>query len=113
MGTRGIPTQTIPGGGPGPDEKPAREKTTAEGAAEDFIVPNAISQAAIAAFVEQALAADPIRTDWRASDQWSALNAAKINVPHHGDPRRGRPLRPHREPSQALRPASNTPTDSG
>ena len=68
-------------GGIGPKAKPARKKTTAAAAAEDFIVPGAISKAAIAAFVEQALAADPVKSDWRAVEEWAELDPAKVAVP--------------------------------
>jgi pimeloyl-ACP methyl ester carboxylesterase len=55
--------------------------TTAAAAAEDFIVEGGISQQAIEAFVAQALAADPVRADWRALEQWQALDAAAVTVP--------------------------------
>ena len=64
-----------------PAGAPAKKATTAEAAASDFIIPGNISQAAIDAFVEQALASDPVRTDWNASDQWNALDPAKVTVP--------------------------------
>jgi pimeloyl-ACP methyl ester carboxylesterase len=60
---------------------PAKAATTAKAAASDFIIPGNISQAAIDAFVEQSLAADPVRTDWRGSDQWNALDPAAVTVP--------------------------------
>ncbi len=60
---------------------PAKADTTAESAASDFIIPGNISQAAIDAFVQQALAADPVRSDWNRSDQWNALNPSAITVP--------------------------------
>ncbi len=60
---------------------PAKAKTTAESAASDFIIPGNISQAAIDGFVEQALAADPVRSDWNRSDQWNELDPAKVTVP--------------------------------
>lgn len=44
---------------------PARATTTAAAAAEDFVTPGAAPQAVIDAYVSQALAADPVRTDWR------------------------------------------------
>ena len=67
--------------GPPPDTEPARAKTTAKAAAEDFIVPEVITQPAIDAFVKAALAHDPIRSDWRALDQWNELDPPKLRVP--------------------------------
>ncbi len=64
-----------------PEAQPLRLPTTPEGAAEDFIIPGSISPAAIDAFVKAALAADPIKMDWRASDQWSALDPAAVHTP--------------------------------
>lgn len=61
--------------------EPPRVATTAAAAASDFIVPDAISQRAIDAFVSAALAADPVRTDWNQLHQWNALDGAAINVP--------------------------------
>lgn len=62
-----------------PDEPP-REATTAEAAASDFIVPNAISQRALDAYVAASLAADPVRVDWRNAHQWNELDPAKVTV---------------------------------
>ena len=58
-----------------------REKTTAAKAAEDFIAPNAISKKGIAVYVQAALKADPVRTDWRHLEQYNALDAKKVAVP--------------------------------
>jgi pimeloyl-ACP methyl ester carboxylesterase len=55
--------------------------TTAEAAASDFITPGSISQKAIDAYVDAALAADPIRTDLRRYDQFNELDPAKVKVP--------------------------------
>lgn len=63
-----------------PDE-PLRRINTAENAASDFIVPGSISQVAIDAYVEQALAADPIRVDWRRSHEWYELDPQQVTVP--------------------------------
>jgi pimeloyl-ACP methyl ester carboxylesterase len=60
---------------------PARRATTAEAAAEDFIAQGLISQRAIAAYVKAALAADPVRTDWRHETEWNALDPAAIHMP--------------------------------
>lgn len=64
-----------------PDETPLRAPTTAEAAASDFLLPGAISEAGIKAFVASALARDPVRVDWRERSQWRTLDAAKIDVP--------------------------------
>jgi pimeloyl-ACP methyl ester carboxylesterase len=66
---------------PGAEGAPPRVATTAEAAASDFILPDAISAAAIDAFVRAALAADPIRMDWRSLDQWRLLDPARVTVP--------------------------------
>jgi pimeloyl-ACP methyl ester carboxylesterase len=60
---------------------PLREKTTAEAAASDFIAPNAISKRAIRAYVAAALAADPVRADWRRLEEYNALDPALVRVP--------------------------------
>jgi pimeloyl-ACP methyl ester carboxylesterase len=64
-----------------PAAPPLRLPTTPEGAAEDFITPGSIPQAAIDAFVRAALAADPVKMDWRAADQWNALDPAAVRTP--------------------------------
>lgn len=64
-----------------PDIAPKREKNTAEAAASDFITPGSISQDAIDAYVAAALEADPVRVDVRGTDQYNALDGAKITVP--------------------------------
>ncbi len=60
---------------------PLRNRTTAQAAASDFIAPNAISQRALQAYVAAAIAADPVRSDWRRREQFNALDPAKITVP--------------------------------
>jgi pimeloyl-ACP methyl ester carboxylesterase len=62
-------------------ETPARTPTTAEGAAEDFRAPGVITRRAIDAYVEAALAADPVRTDWRRTTEWNALSPEAVRVP--------------------------------
>ena len=59
---------------------PARANTRSN-AASDFITPNSIDADAIETFVERALAADPIRADWRELAQWRALNGREVSVP--------------------------------
>ncbi|MBI3791502.1 MAG: alpha/beta fold hydrolase [Gemmatimonadetes bacterium] len=60
---------------------PLRLATTAEAAAEDFIRPDVMSKKAIAAYVKAALAADPVKSDWHRTEQWRALDPAKVTVP--------------------------------
>jgi pimeloyl-ACP methyl ester carboxylesterase len=62
-------------------DTPARKPTTAEAAAEDFRAPGVITQRAIAAYVQAALAADPVRTDWRRQTEWNALSPEAVRVP--------------------------------
>ena len=62
-------------------EAPAWRPTTAEAAAEDFIAPGVISKQAIAAYVQAALAADPVKMDWRRASEWSALAPEAVHVP--------------------------------
>ncbi len=64
-----------------PPSAPPRRANTAEAAASDFITPGSISDAAISAFVEAALASDEHRADWRRVDQFSALDPAAIRSP--------------------------------
>jgi len=66
---------------PDPAAPPLRKPTTAEGAAEDFISPGTISAAAIDAYVRAAVAADPVKMDWRGSEQWNALDPTAVRVP--------------------------------
>ena len=67
--------------GPPASTKPARAKTTAKAAAEDFIRPDVITQPAIEAFVEAALRHDPVRADWKDMDQWNEMDPARLRVP--------------------------------
>ncbi|MBL4687255.1 MAG: alpha/beta fold hydrolase [Nannocystaceae bacterium] len=64
-----------------PDRTPSRKKTTTKAAAEDFIVRGAISQRGADAFAKAAVAADPVRADWRGSEQWNALKPEAVAVP--------------------------------
>jgi pimeloyl-ACP methyl ester carboxylesterase len=61
-------------------EAPPRAPTTASAAAEDFITPGAASRAVIDAYVATALAADPVRVDWRDEQQF-AFEPAKVTTP--------------------------------
>jgi pimeloyl-ACP methyl ester carboxylesterase len=65
---------------PDPDA-PARRPTTAAAAAEDFVAPGVISKRAIAAYVQAAVAADPVRMDWRHGSEWNALSPEAVHVP--------------------------------
>jgi len=60
---------------------PQKLTNTAEAAASDFITPGSISQKAIDAYVAAALATDPVKVDVRATDQYNALDGARIHVP--------------------------------
>jgi pimeloyl-ACP methyl ester carboxylesterase len=62
-------------------DAPARAPTTAKAAAEDFIAPGVISKQAIDAYVQAALASDPVRADWRHATEWNALAPGEIHVP--------------------------------
>jgi len=63
-----------------PANAPPREPTTAQAAASDFITPGAAPQRVIDAYVAQALAADPVRVDWRDEQQF-VFEPRKIAVP--------------------------------
>lgn len=61
--------------------EPARAKTTAKAAAEDFIAPGMISDAGVEAFVAACLEHDPVRSDWTRMDEWNALRPEKVKTP--------------------------------
>jgi pimeloyl-ACP methyl ester carboxylesterase len=61
-------------------DKPPRAATTAAAAAEDFITPGAASRSLIDAYVAAALAADPVRVDWRDEHEF-VFEPAKISTP--------------------------------
>jgi pimeloyl-ACP methyl ester carboxylesterase len=63
-----------------PPTEPPRRPTTREAAAEDFITPGAASAAVIDAYASQAVAANPVRSDWRDEHQF-VFDAAKVTVP--------------------------------
>ena len=67
--------------GPGPEARPPRRKTTARAAAEDFTRPEVVSRATIEAFVDAALRTDPVKVDWRATDELAELDPAAVRVP--------------------------------
>lgn len=59
---------------------PARTATTAKGAGEDFVVARASPKAVVDAYVTQAVAADPVRVDWRHLDEFH-FEPAKVSTP--------------------------------
>jgi pimeloyl-ACP methyl ester carboxylesterase len=62
--------------------EPARAANTREAAASDFISPEVTPQKVIDAYVAAALAADPVRVDWRnQQNEFEALDPAKVLVP--------------------------------
>ncbi|MEC3887164.1 alpha/beta hydrolase [Xanthomonas campestris] len=61
--------------------QPPRERTTAEAAGSDFITANAAPAAVQKAYVAAALAADPVRTDWRAMEQFAYQPEQVTRVP--------------------------------
>ena len=61
--------------------RPPREKTTAEGAGEDFITPDSTPSGVKEAYVRAALHYDPIRVDWRREQQWSEINPKVLHTP--------------------------------
>lgn len=73
---------------PGIDQDPAtaaaeplRQPTTADAARSDFLLPDAVDPRVVDAFAAAALAADPVRADWRGLAEWRALDAAAVRVP--------------------------------
>ena len=63
------------------DKSLERRVNTAEAAASDFIVPESISQRAIDGYVKAALAADPVRVDWRREQEFLTIEPGRIDVP--------------------------------
>lgn len=63
-----------------PEAAPAKPNTR-KNAVSDFITPNSISSHAINGFAEVALAADPVRVDWRELEQWKALDGRRVRLP--------------------------------
>ena len=59
----------------------ARRRTTIAGAGEDFITPESTPPGVREAYARAAVAADPIRTDWRGEAEWRALDPAALRVP--------------------------------
>jgi pimeloyl-ACP methyl ester carboxylesterase len=63
-----------------PDE-PARARNTTVAALSDFISPDVTPLVVLEAFVEQALAADPVLADLRGDGQFDALDPKLVTVP--------------------------------
>jgi pimeloyl-ACP methyl ester carboxylesterase len=61
--------------------RPPRDKTTAEGAGEDFITPDSLPAGVKDAYVKAALKSDPVRADWRREHQWVAMDPAQLHTP--------------------------------
>ena len=62
-------------------DKPVMDKNTAESAASDFISPKVTPASVVAAFVEQALKADPVLADLKNDAEFNAFKPAKLTVP--------------------------------
>lgn len=56
-------------------------RNTAADAAADFQSPAVTSRATVAAYVTAALAADPVRAEWRSTEQLNALDPSRVRVP--------------------------------
>lgn len=59
---------------------PARAATTPQGAGEDFVVAGAAPKAVVDAYVAQAVAADPVRVDWKDLGAFR-LDPARVTTP--------------------------------
>jgi pimeloyl-ACP methyl ester carboxylesterase len=69
---------------PAPTAGPAvapRIANTAAAAASDFIAPNVTPKRVVDAYVAAALAADPVRVDWRGLEQFQELIPEQVRVP--------------------------------
>jgi alpha-beta hydrolase superfamily lysophospholipase len=60
---------------------PPRAATTATAAGEDFITPAATNPAVRDAYIRAALAAQPVKPDWRHLSEFNALDPAAVHVP--------------------------------
>lgn len=64
------------------DQAPPSRKANTEAAARaDFITPDAIAPAVADAFVRAALAADPIKADWREVEVWTTIDFHRLRAP--------------------------------
>jgi pimeloyl-ACP methyl ester carboxylesterase len=75
---RDLDARTPLAGGTG---APAKQPNSEAAARSDFITAGTISDDAIKAYVAASLAADPIKVDWRATEQFDALDPAAITIP--------------------------------
>lgn len=65
----------------GDPEQPAMTKTTRADAEIDFISPLVTPRPVIDAFVQQALASDPVRADWIREDEFNAARVDRLLMP--------------------------------
>lgn len=68
------PFQSVPA-------EPERIANTKEAAASDFISPEVVPPNVVAAYVVAALAADPVRVDWKNQEEFRELDPSKIGIP--------------------------------
>lgn len=61
--------------------EPPKQPNSEAAARSDFITPGTIRDEAIAAYVKASLAADPVRVDWAAGQQFNALDPAQVKLP--------------------------------
>lgn len=64
-----------------PAEKPEKMKNTAAAAASDFISPKVTPRQVVSAFVEQAMAADPILADLKNDGEFNGFKPKLLNTP--------------------------------
>ncbi len=62
-------------------DTPLRRENTADDARSDFITPGAISREAMDAYVDAALAADPVKVDWKDVSEFGRLSPSGVTVP--------------------------------
>ncbi len=62
-------------------EAPAMARTTRADAEADFISPLVTPRSVVEAFVQQALASDPVRMDWVREEEFNALRGDRLVVP--------------------------------
>jgi pimeloyl-ACP methyl ester carboxylesterase len=60
---------------------PLKRRTTAAGAAEDFITPDSTPAGVREAYVRDAIARDSIRVDWRHEEQFAVLDPTVVRTP--------------------------------
>jgi alpha-beta hydrolase superfamily lysophospholipase len=77
----GYPAYAPPAAGFVDPPLPPRQRTTAEGAAEDFISPAVTPPGVKEAYVRTATQMDSIRVDWRLESQFSAIDPSQVHVP--------------------------------